>query len=73
MEQEALEDEAEDVVDAQLQLDPRQRNLANVAGEVRRRLVEFLAIDRVLPENEAVDNPDDPDEEMGEEGIPVLQ
>ena len=63
MEQEAVDEDADAVVDARLQLNGAARNQNIVAEEVRRRLVEFLAIHRPqVPqddnaEEEIEDNP----------------
>ena len=66
MEQEAVDEDADAVVDARLQLNGAARNQNIVAEEVRRRLVEFLAIHR--PQ---VPQDDDAEEEIEE--IPGLQ
>lgn len=58
MEQEVIEAEVDEELDADLQLDPQQRNLQNVAEAVRRRLVDFLAMNRPEANEEAVEEPE---------------
>lgn len=68
MEQEAVDEDADAAVDARLQLNGAARNHNIVAEEVRRRLVEFLAIHR--PQ---VPQDDDAEEEIEENPGPGLQ